>query len=74
MLTPEQITAAREEAKQKYLKKLHDKQVEVELEILKAKKGHYFPKKVVFQWPVRLEDWYKPTKCCGSRPGWARDH
>lgn len=48
------------EAVEKLRKEKFDKAVKFRLEQLRARKAHFFPKKCIFQWPVRFEEWIKP--------------
>lgn len=55
------------EAKAKAIEQLKDEAFKAAVilhkEIIKARRLHWFPKRIVFQLPFRLEDWYKPS-CC----------
>lgn len=66
MFSAEQIAQIKADAKAKLDKEVHDKAVAEHVEVLKARKLHFLPKRIVLQWPVRLEDWYKKP-CRRSR-------
>ena len=55
-----------EEIHAKAHEELHEegfkKAVEEHKKKLHAKRAHIFPKRICFQWPMRLEDWYNPKK------------
>lgn len=57
VLTPEDHDDIKAEAKEKLRAELKKAAVKERLEVLRARKPHFFPKKVVFQWPVRFEEW-----------------
>ena len=67
MLTPYQIKAAKEEAQKKLQEKIYKEAVDAHIQVLKGRKAHFFPKKLVLQWPWRLEEWVKPNGYAKSR-------
>lgn len=64
MLTAEQIDKVKELAKDLYTQELQDKAIKKHIAILKERKLHWFPKRIVFQWPFRLEEWIKASNGC----------
>jgi hypothetical protein len=67
MLTPEQIDAAKLEAKEKFNAKLRKEAIEAHTKLLAARRAHFFPKRIVFQWPIRFDEWVKTNVCCKTR-------
>ena len=59
---PINIDEVKEAARAKLSEADHKFAVEEELMRLRAKRPHFFPKRIRFQWPIRFEDWYNP-KC-----------
>jgi hypothetical protein len=42
--------------------------VEHQKKLIKARKGHFFSKRIKFQWPLRLEEHYQPlNRRCGDK-------
>lgn len=56
------VEAIHQDAAIKLAEEEYKKAVAEHLEVLRARKHHMFPKRIVFQWPIRLEDWYKSNK------------
>ena len=69
MLSPEQIKAAQERAFLEFQEEEVKKFIAEAKAKLAAQKAHFFNKRIVFQWPVRLEDWVKPSCKCGGGCG-----
>lgn len=65
MLTTEQIQAAKDEAVKQLFECEYKTAVTLEKHRLMEAKSRLFPKRIVFQWPVRFEDWVKKSKCGG---------
>lgn len=59
---PIDIERVKADAVQKYEEDKHKVSVAIELERLRARKAHFFPKRVRFQWPILFEHWYNPDR------------
>lgn len=59
---PIDIERVKEDAVTKYREDQHKKAVSVELERIRARKAHFFPKRMRFQWPIRFEHWHNPDR------------
>ena len=61
-LTAQQLQQAQQDALKQHQDSLFKAEVERQKLIFVSKKAHFFPKKLVFQWPFkslfRLENWY----------------
>ena len=66
MLTPQHVEEAKLEAEKKLHEKLYKEAVDAHIEVLKGRKAHFFPKKIIFQWPWRTEEWVKPNAGCSK--------
>lgn len=63
MLTPDQIEDAKLEATAKFQAKLRKEAIDAHIKVLEGRRAHLFPKRLVFQWPWRTEEWVKPSAC-----------
>jgi hypothetical protein len=59
MLKPSDLKKAKIDAKKQLEVEAYERQVELEVKRLVARKGKLLPKKIVFQWPIRFEHWHK---------------
>lgn len=59
MITPEQLEAAKLEAKEKFQAKLRKAAIDAHIKVLQGRRAHFFPKRICFQWPIRFDEWVK---------------